>query len=90
MNRKLKQIVTVCLALYLAMLFMIVVPNHHHEDQAVHDDCIICVLAHQPLLTAVEFSLALLTMMVFINECLFRNSVPFICFSAFLSRAPPL
>ena len=74
----------------MAILFMIILPNHHHPDDVEHSDCTVCVIAHQPNLAAVDvidivsIAILLFSELVFPVTILFDHSI-----ESFQSRAPP-
>ncbi len=37
----------ICLALFLIVAGIFIIAFHHHDDDCDHDDCPICVAAHQ-------------------------------------------
>jgi hypothetical protein len=90
MNNRLKKIIASGMALYLAVLFAIIVPNHHHEDHAEHTDCIICFIAHQPTQVSVTFALALVAILLIAKLVLPAAILVFQIPVSLQSRAPPL
>jgi hypothetical protein len=74
----------------LAILYMVVIPLHHHEDLVEHADCILCQLSYMAS-TVVTVSICLTVLaaleVVFlqITTCYIKS---FTSFS--LSRAPPV
>jgi hypothetical protein len=36
------------LCVYLAVFISVIIPFHHHADNNLHDDCVICVATSQP------------------------------------------
>ena len=77
------------LSLYLTLLFGVVVPAHHHDDGTEHSDCVLCIIAVQPIVTSTIVSLVLLVFAL-VSTFLPRSepvSSPFI--RVFDSRAPP-
>ena len=77
------------MAIYLAILFLVIVPIHHHDDHQEHNDCVVCVLAHQPVQPSVAFALPIVTVFRVIKLDL--PSTILICQtpSTLQSRAPP-
>ena len=45
------------LILSWALLFLVIEPTHHHEDNECHHDCGICLVAGQPIEIVVHFVL---------------------------------
>jgi hypothetical protein len=90
MKNSIYMVVKVGMILYLALLFGIVEPNHHHLDNDEHADCVICMLAHQPAQTTVIFTVQIIGLLLFIY--LVAPAVPLSrqAYTSFKSRAPPL
>lgn len=91
MNNRTKKIINLCLAIFLAFLFIIVTPNHHHEDNADHCDCVVCLIMHLHYQAAVTFSLIIATRIAF-TKLVFYTSKEIVsqATESFLPRAPPL
>jgi hypothetical protein len=78
-----------CFALYLAILFGVVIPTHHHKDGVEHSDCAVCVISHQPVVTQIIVSVFLAVVILFIKLICFPEIIPARIPRAFCSRAPP-
>jgi len=77
------------MAIYLAIMFLGVVPCHHHDDQREHDDCIVCMIAHQHSQVSASFALPIVTIFLIINLIL-PSRIPICQTPALLQcRAPP-
>ena len=77
------------MAVYVTILLLVIIPNHHHEDHKEHADCIACTIAHQPLLFSVPFALPIVGVFLVINPVL-PSTIPVSKTPASLqSRAPP-
>jgi hypothetical protein len=77
------------LALYLTLLFGFVVPAHHHDDGTEHGDCVLCIIADQPIVIITAVSLVFFVFAL-VSTFLSRSepvSSRFI--RTFNSRAPP-
>jgi hypothetical protein len=90
MNKRAGKFIRIGMTIYLAILFMIVLPNHHHKDNAEHSDCKVCALAHQPNLVAID-TISLFIAIVFLFVKIVPAIIPFInqTGKSFQSRAPP-
>lgn len=77
-------------AVYTAALLFIVIPLHYHGDHVEHNDCIVCLLAHESATIAVVFMFAMVAGIFFIrivSPILF----PLLrCKETFRPRAPPV
>ena len=78
------------MAIYIAVLFLVIVPFHHHEDEQEHDDCAICLIAHMPAEVGITFVLSIIVILQIAK--LVRPSAILLCHApdSFQSRAPPL
>jgi len=77
------------MAIYLAIMFLVFVPLHHHEDYKEHDDCIVCIIAHQPFHVSVSLALPIVTVFLIVNLVL-PSTIPICQTPASLHlRAPP-
>lgn len=90
MKKRLRKIFILGIALHLAVLFSIVVPNHHHEDHAEHADCIVCIMAHQPAFQTATFPLIVIANLVSIGLVLPGTKPRSQVLLSFQTRAPPL
>ena len=90
MNKRAEKFIRFGMAVYLAILFMVILPNHHHKDNVEHDDCIVCVIAHLPTLTEATITFVLIACLIifriFFPPSTFQGSTPI----QVRSRAPPL
>ena len=77
------------LVLYLTMLFGFVVPAHHHDDETEHSDCVLCIIADQPIVTTTVLSLVLLVFALVSTFLQRSTSVSSLFIRTFDSRAPP-
>lgn len=90
MNNRAEKIFKLAMAIYLAILFTIVIPNHHHEDHTEHSNCVVCIIGYMPTLAAISFSLVIIAVLLK-NRVTFSAPIPVLqTFHSFHSRAPPL
>ena len=61
MNKQAEKILRLGMAICLAILFLVIVPSHQHGDQKEHDDCIVCMIAHQTFQVSASFALPAVT-----------------------------
>lgn len=91
MIKRAEKFIILGMAIYITILFMIVVPSHHHEDNAEHSDCNVCAIAHQPNLAAINtISLIIIISFIFVKlffpvTIIFSHTI-----ESFQSRAPPV
>jgi hypothetical protein len=90
MNNRAEKIIRLSMALYLAILFMIIVPNHHHEDNTEHSDCVVCIIGYMPTLAVISFSLVIIAILLKIKVTFSAPILVLQTFHSFHSRAPPL
>ena len=74
----------------LAILYMVIIPLHHHEDMVEHADCILCQLSYMAS-TIVTISICL-TAFAALGLVFLHTTTSYIKhFTSFsLSRAPPV
>jgi hypothetical protein len=54
-------------AVYLILFFGLIVPFHHHDDSARHEDeCAICAVSNQPFISSDLYRIAILFIILFI------------------------
>ncbi len=71
-------------------MFVIVIPNHHHIDNADHSDCVVCLIMQLPTQAAVTFSLIIAICLLFIELVSHDSIIPFNqAHESFRPRAPP-
>jgi len=77
------------MVIYLAILFLVFVPSHHHEDYKEHNDCFVCTITHRPAQVSVAFALPIVTVFfitkLVLPSTIFISQTP----SSLQSRAPP-
>jgi len=82
-------ILRICLIVFLAVLYTVAIPLHHHADMVEHADCILCQLSYMAA-TVVTMCIcfAAAGIVIFIFR---RIQTPFIrrCTFSFSTRAPP-
>lgn len=76
------------LFVYLALLFTIVIPFHHHHDNVSHDDCPICVVAQQPCISNTVYCPQVL-LGVFLIPFLFLATFKVVSRETLHLRSPP-
>jgi hypothetical protein len=85
-----KKIFRFGMVLYIAAVFFMIAPAHHHENGAKHNDCILCVLGAQSFIAQSIIALALTFAVIFAEIILlFFSELPLVP-ESFNSRAPPL
>ncbi len=57
MNSPSRKLATFFFSIYLAFVFLIVEPAHHHEDGETHNDCSFCLIACLPVENVSHFVL---------------------------------
>ena len=89
MSKRAEKILRAGMVIYLAILFLVFVPTHHHKDYKEHDDCFVCTITHRPAQVIAAFALPIVT--VFFITKLVLPSTILICQtpSSLQSRAPP-
>ncbi len=76
-------------SLYIFLFLGIVLPAHHHDDGADHDNCAFCIAQNQAPTTETVFSLPIFSgVFVDLPQSTIQNYLPII-FSSFDIRAPP-
>src|SRR5208283_1605337 len=82
--------ITLCLVLCLLVTSIFIIAFHHHEDDGDHDDCPICIAAHQ--LSSVIYTFFLFAVLyAFIASVVPENALLFSSTPQSLlnSRSPP-
>ena len=92
MNRKNSstlKLLSCLLIAYLAVLFAVIIPLHHHNDLDSHDDCAICAISNQPLVPNVS-ALVHVLFVLFVILILNKPQVQFFLIENLHLRSPPV
>lgn len=76
--------------IYMAAIFLVVVPAHHHDDGKEHGDCVLCVVANQDFIVPVIISVVLSAILLYTQSIFRSHFIPSRTPHDINSRAPPL
>ena len=81
----------ICLALFLLIAGIFIIAFHHHDDDCDHDDCPICVAAHQ-ICSVIHYYFPFAVFYIFFGVVVSEKELLFASIrrSALDSRAPPV
>jgi len=81
----------ICLVLFLLIASVFIIAFHHHDDDCDHDDCPICVAAHQ-IYSIIHNYFPFAVFYTFFGVVVYTKEflLASICRSALNSRAPPV
>jgi len=80
----------ICVAMYITIMFMVVIPLHHHDDGAEHDDCAVCIIGGQPCQISDVINIVFVSIPIFITVQFLSSFLTTFSKCSFDSRAPPL
>jgi hypothetical protein len=84
------KIFRLCMLIFMAAVFLVVVPTHHHDDGKEHSDCVLCVLVNQDFILPVIISVTLSAFLLFTQSIFHSLFIPSRTPQDINSRAPPL
>jgi len=84
------RILTLGIILYLAILFIFILPEHDHSDHFEHHDCALCIFILEQSTTVLLFVLPAIQIICCSAVIIFRSIVILPVLSSVQSRAPPL
>ena len=68
MNKRIKKILQLSgfiVSVYLTVFLAFVLPFHHHADFNEHEDCVVCIISHQPAVSNTNVNLQVLLVLLF-------------------------
>jgi hypothetical protein len=89
-DNDMKRKLTLWIVLVLMLAGIFIIAFHHHDDDCDHNDCPICIAAHQVASAIADF-FPLAVFCVFITRVVAEQKLffPLVRYSFFSSRAPP-